>query len=126
MKPHLREESRELWAVVASPATWAVHFLLSYGTAAVYCAKLAGPGGALSSARTAIFVYTIVALAVVIAIGVRGYQHHRYGGAQAPHDDDSPEDRHRFLGFATLLLSGLSAIGVVYAALPAIFIGSCR
>ena len=60
-------------------------------------------------------------------------------GAQAPstspgaagteattHDLDSVDDRHRFLGFATLLLAGLSAVGVLYAALAAIYFETCR
>jgi len=47
------------------------------------------------------------------------------GSATLPHDDDTPEDRHRFLGFATLLLSALSAVAVLYAGLVAVFIRSC-
>ena len=38
-----------------------------------------------------------------------------HGNATLPHDDDTPEDRHRFLGFAALLLSALSAVAVIYA-----------
>jgi hypothetical protein len=49
------------------------------------------------------------------------------GGTEATtHDLDSAEDRHRFLGFATLLLAGLSAVGVLYAAVAATFFESCR
>jgi hypothetical protein len=51
----------------------------------------------------------------------------RASGTEATtHDLDSPEDRHRFLGFATLLLSGLSAVAVAYAALAATFFDTCR
>jgi hypothetical protein len=43
-----------------------------------------------------------------------------------PHDDDTPEDRRSFMGFATLLLCGLSAVAVVFVALPARFLEVCR
>lgn len=40
--------------LVASPMIWAVHFLLSYVTAAIWCAKV---GGALDGVRVSIAVY---------------------------------------------------------------------
>jgi hypothetical protein len=87
--------------------------------------KVAGPGGSLGGVRVAIAVYTVLALGGIGVIGWRALRRHRYGTATLPHDDDSPEDRHRFLGFSALLLSGLSAVAVLYAALAAVFIGSC-
>jgi hypothetical protein len=124
--PDVREEGRELWALAAAPATWAIHFLLCYGTAAIWCAKVAGAGGSLAGARVAIACYTAIALAAIGAVGWRGYRRHRLPGGAAPHDDDTPEDRHRFLGFATVLLSALGAVATAYSALAAVFIGSCR
>jgi hypothetical protein len=100
--------------------------LLSYVTAAVWCAKWVSPSGALGPARTAIFVYTGVALLGIAALGARGWLRHRRAGAALPHDADSPEDRYGFLGFASLLLCGISAVAVVYQALAALLIGSCR
>jgi hypothetical protein len=38
----LPEANESLWLLVASPVIWAAHFLLCYGTAAVWCAKVAG------------------------------------------------------------------------------------
>jgi len=122
---HLPEEREGLWRMAASPTMWAVHFLLSYVTAAIWCAKVAGPGSSLAAVRTAIVVYTLLALTGIVAMGWAGYRRHRLGGASLPHDDDTPEDRHRFLGFATLLLSALSAVAVVYAATVTIFIDRC-
>jgi hypothetical protein len=58
----LQEREESLWALVLPPTLWALHFLLSYGTAAVWCAKLAGDGGSLFGARVAIAVYTGLAL----------------------------------------------------------------
>lgn len=120
------EEKQSLWLLTASPTIWAAHLLLSYGTASVWCAKVVGPGGSLATTRIAIFFYTLAALAAIAVIGWIGYRRHSLGSATLPHDDDTPEDRHRFLGFATLLLSALSAVAVVYAALVAVFIRSCH
>jgi hypothetical protein len=124
--PDTSEKRARLWVIAVSPTIWAAHFLLSYGTAAIWCAKIGSAGGSLSFARIAIFGYTIVALFGIAWIGWRGYVRHTFAGSTLPHDFDSPADRHRFLGFATLLLSGLSAVAVLYAALAAVFIGSCR
>ena len=115
-----------LWVLAASPTIWAAHFLLSYATAAVFCAKLAGPDGSLTAVRVAIAVYTVVALAGTVYLGVRGYVQHRRAGEDIPHDDDAPESRSAFLGFATFLLSGLSTVAILYAALVALFLRTCR
>ena len=122
----LSEKNESLWLLVASPTTWAAHFLLCYLTAAVWCAKVAGPAGPLGTVRVLIAAYTVLALAGIGLVGWVGYRRHTYGTASTPHDFDTPEDRHRFLGFATLLLSGLSAVAVAYVALTALFIGTCH
>lgn len=120
-------EQREWpWALAVSPTIWAVHFMVCYVAAAVWCAKFAEPRDPLSPIRLAIFVVTAVALLAIGVVGYLGYRRHQLGAATLPHDDDTPEDRHRFLGFATLLLSGLSAVGVIYAAMAAVFIDTCQ
>jgi hypothetical protein len=126
MKTDLRERKESLWMLTAAPLIWAMHLLLSYCTAAIWCAKFAGPDASLGVVPTAIALYTVVSLIGIALIGWRGWKRHRYGDSALPHDLDSPADRHRFLGFATLLLAGLSGIAVLYQALPAVFIGSCR
>jgi hypothetical protein len=123
--PRTEEKNQSLWPLTASPAIWAAHLLLSYITASIWCAKVVGPGGSLGSVRVAIGVYTALALAAIGFIGWGGYRRHSYGDGALPHDDDTPEDRHRFLGFATLLLSGLSAVAVIYQALVVVFIRRC-
>ena len=123
------ERQDPLWMLAASPMIWAAHFLLSYVTAAVWCAKLAGFAGAdasLGFVRVAIAVYSVLALVPVALIGARAFKRQRLTGTAAEHDLDTSLDRHRFLAFATLLLSGLSAIAIVYAALATVFIESCR
>lgn len=122
----LHEKNESLWILTVSPTLWAAHFLLSYLTAAVWCAKIVGRDGSLGTVRVAIAVYTALALLGIGITGWIGYRRHSYGDASTPHDYDTPEDRHRFLGFATLLLSALSAVATLYVALAALFIGTCR
>jgi hypothetical protein len=123
----LPETSLHLWLLAAPPAIWTAHLLLCYVTAAIWCARVAGPDGALGVVRTLILVYTATALVGITVIGWDGYRRHRHGGTETvPHDFDSAEDRHRFLGFATLLLAGLSAVATVYVAIAALFFESCR
>lgn len=120
------EKHQSLWLLTASPTIWASHFMLSYITAAIWCAKTPGPNGSLTPVRIAIIVYTVVAVFGIAIIGRAGYRKHRHGAAKLSNNADTPEDRHRFLGFATVLLSGLSAIAVVFAGLVTIFFGTCN
>jgi hypothetical protein len=121
----LLERNQSLWLMIAGPVIWAAHFLLSYVTASIWCAKTAGPGGSLLTVRWAIGGLTVLALAGLGASIWDGYRRYSYGAATLPHDGDTPEDRHRFLGFATLLLSLLSAVATIYSALAAVFITNC-
>lgn len=124
--PETHESNQTLWLLAASPLVWIAHFLACYLTAAIWCAKVVDDGGSLGSVRIAIAVYTVFALAGISFIGWSGYRRHRHGEAAVPHDFDTPEDRHRFLGFATLLLSGLSAVATIFVALAAVFFPDCR
>lgn len=118
------ERQESLWWIASAPSIWALHFLLSYATVSVWCGKLAA-GGGLDGARAAIGWYTLVAMAGIGAVGWVGLRRHRYGWAEPPHDFDTPEDRHRFLGFATLLLAGLSAVATLFVALAAVYFDTC-
>jgi hypothetical protein len=122
----LHEKDDSLWRLAAAPALWALHFLLCYGTAAIWCAKYALPDQPLTPVRIAIASFSALALAGLTLLFVSGYRRHRLPGGALPHDADSPEDRHRFLGFAAMLIATLSAIAVVYEALSVVFIRSCR
>ena len=115
-----------LWLLTMAPTIWAAHLLFSYITGAIWCAKFAGSDGTLGGVRTAVGWYTTLALVGIVAVGIEGFRRHRYGTEATTHDLDSPEDRHRFLGFATLLLAGLSAVAVSYAAMAAAFFETCR
>ena len=121
------ETRATLWLIVAPPTLWAGHFLLCYVTAAIWCARVAGRAGPLASARTAIGVYTVLALGGIAFFGWVGLRRHRLQPLEpAPHDEDTADDRHRFAGLATLMLATLSAVATIFVALAAVFIGSCR
>lgn len=123
-----------LITLIAAPTAWAAHFLVSYVVAATACAKTMADarvftGAAwpdLTPARIAIGVATLVALGVIALATRQALGHWRDGDAEPPYDDATRDDRQQFLGYATLLLCGLSAVGVVFVALPAVFIGDCR
>jgi hypothetical protein len=124
-RSQLPEGSESLWFGAAAPVIWAVHFMASYCTAAIWCAKYAPPDGSLRPVQRAITIYTAIALTGIGCVGWRGFRRHRLGGSPPPHEADSAADRHRFLGYAALLLAGLSAIGVLYAQMAALALGSC-
>lgn len=120
------ESRQRVWIIPAPMVVWGLHFMACYITAALWCGMVAGPLGGLSSARLAIVLYTVAALAAIGGFGWVGYRAHRYDGGEAPHEADTSMDRHRFIGLATLLLSGLGAVGVIYAALTVVFIETCQ
>jgi hypothetical protein len=120
------EESESLWMLAISPAIWTLHFLLSYIAAAIWCGMIAERGASLSGVHVAIVAYTVAALIAISVSGWYGFRRQRSKAREGPHDADNPEDRHEFLGFATLLLSGLSALATIYVATAALLIRSCH
>lgn len=114
-----------LWMLVAGPAVWALHFLLSYVTVAIHCAKATRFDAPLGGTGVVLWIYTGLALLAIAALGAAGWRMHRHGDQRPPHDEPTPGDRHRFLGFATLLLCGLSFVAVVYAAFAIAVIDTC-
>jgi hypothetical protein len=119
------QEGDESLLTLAGPLlVWAGHFLLTYCTAAIYCAKVAHRDDSLGPALVAIAAFSVLALGAVAALWVRGFRLHR---APTPvDDDDAPSERRRFVGFATMLLSGLSAVSIVYVTLTIVIVRSCR
>lgn len=117
----------DLKRVIAAPVIWAAHFLACYVLAAVYCEKM-GRASDLGPARAGILVLTALALGGIGAV-TRGLWRVR---ARSLTDDDfefehnSPEERHRFLAHVALMLCALSAVAVLYVAIPALYLTSCR
>ena len=114
-----------LWNLGIAPLVWSLHFLFSYIFAAVWCAKFAGEEGNLYGARVAIGIATIVSFIFIGREIIRGYRLHQMPGAGFPHEDETPEDKERFLGISRLLISLLSFVGISYTAYVAWFFRSC-
>lgn len=111
-----------LWTLIVPPTLWAGHFLFSYLWAAVLCAKT----GNFARYPLAFAIGTALALAGIVAAGAIAWVQSRTPGDPPPHDEGTDSDRLRFLAVSTLLLSGLSFIGVVFTAIPVLLIGDCR
>ena len=115
-----------LWTLIATPTIWAVHFLVCYVTAAWQCAPNVAVFEPIGGVRMLILVLTVAALCACGVIGWRAISEWRANGGSVPHDGDSAEVRERFLEFSSFLLAGLSFLGVVFTALPALMIVDCR
>ncbi|HTN62230.1 MAG TPA: hypothetical protein VL147_11860 [Devosia sp.] len=117
----------DLWQVIAAPIVWALHFLFCYVYVAIYCEK-AGRDALLGDVRLAIVAATLVALAL---IGWPAISLYRVRGRSLTDDDfefehNTPEERHRFLSHVALMLCVLSAVAVLYVAIPMLYLSSCR
>ena len=120
------ERADSLWMLIVAPTLWAAHFLLCYIATAVVCAGAADPAAPVESLRLGIAVVTGIAVLLILLVGWRAWRQWDYlDDKDYEHDLAREEDRHEFLGHAAFLLAVVSLIGVVYQALPALFIGSC-
>ncbi|WAJ30225.1 hypothetical protein [Antarcticirhabdus aurantiaca] len=115
-----------LWTLITPPTVWAWHFLLSYITAAYACAPNDAIFEAIPGPRLLVAVLTVVALAIIAWCGVRAWREWQSEYVAPPFNEASPAHRERFLEFSTLLLAGLSFVGVVFVAMPALFVVDCR
>jgi hypothetical protein len=66
-----------------------------------------------------------MSLAMIVVAAVLAWRQWGSGSGDPPHDDPTRRDRLLFQGYATLLLSGLSFIAVIFTALPVLFITDC-
>lgn len=114
-----------LWTLIVPPTVWAAHFLFCYLWAAIECAPGSGPVGQ-DHLPVAVSVATAVALAAIVASGAIAWVQERTPGDEPPHEEGTDVDRLRFLAKSTLLLAGLSAVAVVFTALPVLFLTDCR
>ncbi len=116
-----------LLKITLAPTIWAFHFVISYGAAAVWCEKLTAQGDTVAL-QVWLIGLTAAALLGIIACGVVGWRVWGKGGYGA--DGHTPglgntESRQGFLGHASVLLSVVSFIAVIFVILPVLMIGSC-
>lgn len=123
---HLPERAAFLIVLALPAIIWLAHFLVVYSAAAVWCARVAGEDGSLGLIRPLALGLTVLALGAISWTGWHGYRRHRHGSEATPHDMDTPGDRHRFLGFATLLLAALSAVATIFVGLAVLVVGTCQ
>ncbi len=122
----LPKQVESLWTLFTGPVVWALHFLACYVGAAIFCEKSYLFGADFENLRVAIAGATILALAIIVLVAILAWRQWGFGSGDPPHDDPTPRDRRLFQGYATLLLSGLSFVAVVFTALPALFIDGCN
>lgn len=120
---YMTEAWKTLWPILFGPTIWALHFLVCYVFAAVFCAKT-GDSADFSVVRLVVAVATAVAIAAIALVGFLGYRQWAIV-SDVRQDQPTDVDRRQLLGQAAILLCGLSAVAVVYVALPALFIASC-
>lgn len=122
-----REAGTDLWKVIAAPIIWSLHFLFCYVYAAVYCEKT-GRGADLAPAVWAVGIATAVALALIglIAASLWRVRARSLTDNDFEFEHNSPEERHRFLSHVALMLCVLSAVAVIYVAIPTVYLSSCR
>jgi Kef-type K+ transport system membrane component KefB len=125
MRRLLPKEVEALWTLFTAPVVWAGHFLACYVAAAVHCAG-AGPGFSFDALRIGVAVVTVLALAAIALSAALAWRQWGFGTGDPPHDEPTRRDRLLFQGYATLLLSGLSFVAVIYQGLPVIFLTDCR
>ncbi|TWT99452.1 hypothetical protein Pla108_03910 [Botrimarina colliarenosi] len=124
--PNAKESDESLLAIFVSPAVWAAHFMACYITAAVWCEKFSGDSLSLAPVRVAFGVYTLLAVALIGVNGWFGYRRIRRTPGDHAYGADRAEDRHRFLGYVTTLLAGLSLVATLFVAAVALFVETCH
>lgn len=122
LRHRIRNLRVTLWTLIVAPTCWAAHFLFSYLWAAVRCAKL----GHFADDPLIFWLGTALALIAIVASGCIAFVQSRTPGDHPPHEEGTEVDRLRFLAYSTMLLAGLSFVGVVFTAAPVLVIGDCR
>ncbi|MBR1189450.1 hypothetical protein [Bradyrhizobium sp. AUGA SZCCT0160] len=111
--PQTRSLADLLWLLVG-PVVWFLHLVVLYGAEALICTPPVGSGRAMMWMGAAATIATLGALAMLAAVSIRRVQ-------------DAPEEQTdaTFLRKTTLLLALLSAIGVIWSALPLALVPVC-
>lgn len=122
MTPTIRDGHERLWVPVMPLVIWALHMLTCYIAAALACGPTR-PFPAPAFNRLVV-VATIVAVTLIAAVGAWAARRHGAGRSAVP-DHAESEDRGRFIAFTTLLIAGLSLLGVVWVAWSTVLVGDC-
>lgn len=121
-----RGTTDSLVTMIAAPTVWALHFLLCYILVAVACAPNEDLFKSITGARIAIAVATVAGLAFCFFAGLRAWREWKAAGGEPPHDKPTEHDRERQMELASVLLSALSFLAIVFTALPVLLVADCR
>lgn len=121
----LPRQVESLWTLFTGPVVWALHFLVCYIGAAVFCEKPGFLGTDFDNLRLAIVAVTMLSLAMIVVAALLAWRQWGFGTGDPPHDHPSRRDRLLFQGYATLLLATLSFVAVIFTALPILFVTEC-
>ena len=91
----------------------------------IFCEKPELLGGDFDTLRVVIATITALALAMIVLSAALAWRQWGFGTGDPPHDAPSRDDRLRFQGYATLLLSALSFIAVIFTGMPVLFLAEC-
>jgi hypothetical protein len=119
------KEVETLWTLFTGPVVWALHFLICYVTAALPSFKAWEASFSFGTLRLILAVVTSLALLAILAAAWLAWRQWGFGSGDPPHDEPTRQDRLLFQGFATLLLSGLSFVAVIFVSIPLLFIEVC-
>ncbi|MDH0911748.1 hypothetical protein N5C66_21080 [Rhizobium pusense] len=121
------KQVESLWTLFTAPVIWALHFLACYVFAAIYCVKSGSHAPfSFDTTRLILGAITLAALAGIALSAFLAWRQWGFGSDDPPHGAPTRRDRRLFQGFATLLLSGLSFIAVVFVAVPLVFMETCQ
>ncbi|MCD2185394.1 hypothetical protein [Rhizobium sp. GN54] len=120
------KEVESLWTLFTGPSIWAAHFLGCSIAVAVYCEKAGEAPITFAQMRLFLVLITLLALAGIVLSAWLAWRQWGFGSGDPPHDAPTREDRLLFQGFATLLLSGLSFVAVLFVAVPLVLIEACQ
>jgi heme A synthase len=111
----LTSNSRRLWlAATLPPLVWGAQGLFGWYVASHGCPGTSQPWS-LTTARVAVVIFTLVALAVSVGAFLVAARHYR---------DEQPDKLHT-LSMIGLLVGGVLTLALLFAGLPALMIAHC-
>ena len=110
--PQTRSLTDLLWLLVG-PVVWFLHLVVLYGAEALTCRPPIGSGRAMMWMGAAATIAALGALAMLAAVSIRRVQ------------DAEEQTDAAFLRKTSLLLALLSAVGVIWGALPLALVPVC-
>ncbi|NWJ27551.1 hypothetical protein [Rhizobium sp. RM] len=126
MKSFIPREVETLWTLFTAPVVWGLHFLVCYVLAAIFCAKRLPVSFSFDGLRIGLVIFTVAALLMIVMSAWLAWRQWGFGADDPPHDEPTRSSRTLFQGFATLLLSGLSFVAVIFTAIPLLFLAECQ